>query len=353
MCRSKLAGKAQMVLGSVSAKDLGIVLPHEHLLSDLSMRFRMRELATANEKALAHQPVSLENRYWVVFHQEGNLDNLQLLDEKLAINEALNYKQAGGNTIVDLSNIGSGRDPLGLKHIALATGLNIIMGSGYYVSATHSADIDRKTEDEIAEEIVRDITLGVGDTGERAGIIGEIGCSWPLVDNERKVLRAASLAQQLTGAPLNIHPGPHSSAPFEIIEILRNSGADISRTVISHIDRTIRNPEDCCKLMESGCYLEYDMFGWEGYFPRDVAMVDLPNDTQRINELIELIAQGYVNQILISQDICCKVRLRCYGGHGYSHILDNVVPLMRDKGISKEHISSILVENPKHLLQFV
>ena len=80
------------------------------------------------------------------------------------------------------------------------------MGSGYYIGASHPPELETMTEDEIAGGIVRDITVGVGDTGIKAGIIGEIGCSRPLQEGERKVLRASAKAQRQTGAPLMIHP---------------------------------------------------------------------------------------------------------------------------------------------------
>ena len=242
------------------------------------------------------------------------------------------------------------RDPLALARVSRATGLNVIMGSGYYVPRSYPADMDSKTEEDIYQEIVREVTVGVGDTGIRSGIIGEIGCEWPLSDNERKVLSAAARAQQYTGAPLNIHPGRNPSSPLEIIEVLIKAGADISRTVISHIDRTVREPEGRRKLAETGCYLEYDLFGEEGYY--FVPTIDLPSDHQRINEIIQLIDQGYLKQILISQDICWKNRLRRYGGHGYDHILRNAVPIMRIKGVSEEQIHTLLVENPGRLLTF-
>ena len=220
---------------------------------------------------------------------------------------------------------------------------------------THPADMDSRTKEDICEEIVREVTVGIDNTGIRAGIIGEIGCSEPMADNERKALRAAAKAQQLTGAALSIHPArkpnPDASGCLEIINIISKAGADISRTVICHIDRTLREVKERQKLAETGCYLEYDIFGWEGYHTYHV--VDLPNDNHRINEIIQLIDQGYLKQILIAHDIAWKSRLRSYGGHGYDHILTNVVPLMRAKGMTEEQIRTILVENPKRVLQFV
>ena len=352
--KSELTGKAQTVLGAIPPESLGVTLPHEHLFVDATTALSSYEPGEATEQALYCQPVALENLWWIAYHPASNRDNLVLQDEELAIKEALFFKCAGGDTIVDPTPLGVGRDPLALARVSRATGLNIIMGSGYYITATHPADMDNKTEDGICEEIVRDVIVGAGNTGIRAGIIGEIGCSSPLTDNERKVLRAAAKAQKRTGAPLSIHPGrnpkPDASGCLEIIEVLSKAGADISRTVICHIERTLIKLGDYLKLAKTGCYLEYDIFGWEGY--HSTPTIDMPNDTYRVNQIIQLIDQGYLNQILISQDICWKHRLRSYGGHGYDHILRNVVPLMRLKGLSEKQIHTLLVENPKRLLRF-
>ena len=80
MSTSKLTGKVQTVLGPISVENLGIVLIHEHLLADFSKLFPMREPTFASEKALAHQSVCLENRYWITYNSVSNLDNVQLLD---------------------------------------------------------------------------------------------------------------------------------------------------------------------------------------------------------------------------------------------------------------------------------
>jgi phosphotriesterase-related protein len=354
MSRSKLAGKAQTVLGTLSPDALGVTLPHEHLFADLTPALGSYKPTAAEEVELYYQPVALDNLWWVVYHPAGNLDNLLLQDEELAISEALFFKKAGGGTIVDMSNQYMGRNPQALARLSRATGLHIIMASGYYLGSTHPADMDSKTEEEISQEIVREVTDGVGNTGIRAGIIGEIGCSEPLTENERKALRAAAAAQQRTGAPLSVHPGrkpkPDVSGCREIISILSEAGADVRHTVLCHIDRTLRKPEERQQVATTGCYLEYDIFGWEGYHM--IREVDLPNDNHRINEIMQLAEQGYLNQILISQDICWKSRFRSYGGHGYEHILRNVVPVMRLKGMSEEQINTLLVENPRRFFQF-
>jgi len=353
----KLAGKVQTVLGVITPGDLGVTLPHEHLLMAGEVYFR--EPDSASEKKLAYQPVNMENLSWVRYHMKDNLDNLRLLDEQVATKESMMFKLSGGQTITDLTMVGLGRDPLALARIARTTGLNIIMGSGYYIEATYPEGfLKDKAEDVIAEEIIRDITVGVGSTGICSGMIGELGCSWPLGDGERKVLRAGAMAQRETGAAINIHPGRNERAPLEIIEVLTEAGADITRVVMSHIDRTGFLKETRLELAETGCYLEYDQFGWEGYYPARVAladghMPDLPNDVQRIKEIKELIDMGYLEQILLSHDICYKTRLVTYGGEGYAHLLREVLPLMRIYGISDKEIHTMVEENPKRILQFV
>ena len=111
---------------------------------------------------------------------------------------------------------------------------------------------------------MREVTDGIeGTDGVRCGLIGEMGCSHPLTANEEKCLKAAALAQQRTGAPLCIHPGRGEESPFKILDVLEAAGADISHTIMSHLDRTIFNHGRLLELAKRGCYMEYDLFGIE------------------------------------------------------------------------------------------
>ena len=205
--------------------------------------------------------------------------------------------------------------------------------------------------------------VGVGDTGVRAGIIGEIGCSAPapLADSERKVLRASATAQRRTGAALNIHPPFSDDLVLEVIEILDDAGADLSRTVISHVDGSFFfSPATCRKIADAGCYIEFDTFGCpivpitttEMRLTGRQGLLGRRSEVERINEIKCFIDEGYLNHILISQDVARKIHLVTYGGYGYAHILREVVPWMRQAGISDEQIHTLLVENPKRVLSF-
>ena len=347
MRQEELTGRVQTVLGIIDADDLGVTLPHEHLLHDGSSS--LVEPTDATEKRLVHQPITLENLYWVKVHQFSikHLDNLKMMDEKLLIKEVLLYKRAGGDTIVALDN---NRDPLGLVRIAQATGLNIV------TSSVCTPDLATKTEEELTEAIVRDIMVGVDNTGVRAGIIGEVWCSTPLTDNERKDLRASAAAQRRTGAALNIHPSHEEDLVMEIIKILGNAGADLSHTVIDHMDYFCFSQATCRRIADTGCYIEFDIFGHfipvPSPFLREGRLVGRRSEVDRINQIKDLIDEGYLSHILISNDVSCKHRLVTYGGAGYAHILRNVVPWMRRGGISDEQIHTMMVENPKRYLPF-
>jgi len=348
---SKLVGKVQTVLGPIDPNELGFILPHEHLFIDISVRFDPpKDDPVAQAKAL--EPASIKNNAWLRYHYSENKDNLILDNEEVAIKEALLYKNAGGKTIVDRSNWGLGRAPTSLAHVARATGLNIIIGTGYYTLLSQKdSNLLNETEDEIAEKIVQDITVGVN--GVCAGMIGEIGTEWPLVEEERKSLRAASIAQRLTGASMDIHPGRFETSPTELLKIAEDAGADLSRTIMLHMSRTPFKLSTRLEMLATGCYVSYDLFGFETYYTRKYGVFDLLNDNQCINEIIQLINEGYLERILISEDTAFKHNWACYGGRGYAHLIENVIPLMRAKGMTQEQIDTITVENPKRVLTFV
>lgn len=361
MERQDIKGKAQTVLGLVDGDQLGFTLPHEHFLIDGTMASFI-EPSKPGDWELARQPISLQNLSWVRSHRFSSLDNLCLTDVQTAISEAMLFKEAGGKTIVEVTPNNIGRDPAELVHIAQATGLNVIMGTAYYIEKSYRPEMhmDSRTEEDIADEFVRDITIGVNDTGICAGIIGEIGCSWPLTDTERKVLRAAAIAQQRTGAAISVHPGAYEEAPMEIIQVLSDAGANPKRVIICHMHRTIMSHSARFRLAETGCYLEWERFQAEGQLPATPPpdrywnkLPDIPNSVECLNQIIQLIGEGHLNQILISHDVWLKIDQVSFGGGGYAHILNNVLPLMRQKRMSEEHIHTITVENPKRVLTFI
>ncbi len=353
MKRAELKGKVQTVLGLMKPSEMGITLPHEHLICDATTWHY--DSGEATERKWARHPVTIDTLWWIRYHPFQNYDDLQLLDEDVVVDEVMRYKALGGKSIVEVTVRGLYPDPRAVARIARVTGVNIIMGTAYYVETSYPAtgvDVSAKSEAEITEEFVKDVFEGFGNTGIHAGLIGEIGCSWPFTENEQKVVRAGARAQKVTGAAINIHPGQNEMAAMECIRVADKAGADLSRVVISHVDRAVREPANRIELAKTGCTLEYDLFGREGYYPPRFRVIDVPNDARRINEIKELTDKGFEKQIFISHDNYTKSSLCRYGGWGYGHILRDAVPVMKIKGLSQELIDTIMIENPKRMFTF-
>ena len=342
-------GLVQTVLGPVHPSELGSTTTHEHLHIDFSFMYRPAQDSPSPEPADA--PITLENLGWIRRNYYSNRSNLQLMDLNTMIGEVRRYSEVGGGAIVDATTKEIGRNPGALAQISRESGVHIIMGAGFYVEAVHPEDMDERSVDDLAREIIGDIVEGVEGSGVKAGIIGEIGCTWPLAPNEHKSLSAAAIAQRETGAAILIHPGRHPDAPLEILEVLANGGAEISRVIMGHLDRTVFDFQALQDIAASGCFLEWDLFGNEGsYYP--LAEIDMPSDAQRLGFIRRIADAGYSDKIVIGQDICTKHRLVKYGGHGYGHILENIVPKMRRKGFSEDVIRAITVGNPARILAF-
>ena len=160
MGTSQLSGKVQTVLGPVDPSTLGMTSTHEHVFIDFVCMYAPP--AEAGSKHRGEEKVALENLGWVRYDPFRNKDNLELLDEKMAIYEIGLFKAAGGGTIVDATTIGIGRDPVALVNVAEATGVNIVMGAGYYVDMVHPSDMDDRSEEQLASQMINELTVGVG-----------------------------------------------------------------------------------------------------------------------------------------------------------------------------------------------
>ena len=345
MDREALRNQVQTVRGLIEPNRLGPTLMHEHLLCDVTQP----GLAKCSCDEIA---ITLEN-VWEINYTWGTRDlgNSRIIDRDIAIREMVRLREDGGNSIVELTNHGLARDPMGLVEIAKCSDVNIVMGCGRYIDAFLSPEMRSQSVDEIANDIIADILEGVGDSDIRAGIIGEIGCSWPWTEAERRSMHGAVIAQQETGGTITVHPGRHVDSIFEIIQFVKESGGDVSRTIIGHIDRTISDVDDLFRLADTGCVIEYDFFGIEGtLYPFSDLL--LPNDGARLKAIYALVSRGHLDRIVISQDICTRTRQTDFGGHGYGHIYRNVVPIMHKIGLNEDEINNILVDNPARLLTF-
>lgn len=246
-----------------------------------------------------------------------------------------------------------------LQEISLRTNVHVVMGAGYYLDSSVGDVVLNLSVQDLENRIVAEIVDGVD--GIKAGIIGELGMAQEGVTAfNRRVLEAAAGASKRTGAAITIHPpyGVGNTVPpekgiMEVLDILKKAGADLQRVIMGHLDRTLIDDERALKAVgKRGCFLEWDFFGWESSFFHASGKwkVEPPDDFHRIKILRKAIDLGFLEQIVVAQDICAKSRLRRYGGHGYAHVMENIVPYMRLCGFSEIEMHQILVVNPARAL---
>jgi predicted metal-dependent phosphotriesterase family hydrolase len=306
---------AQTVLGPVAPGDLGFTLPHEH-----------------TQIALWHVPARWD--YWQLTR-----------DEPLILEELAAFRESGGGSLVDLTLPAVGRDPTWLAGIGRASGLNIVMGCGWYRGAYYPPEalIDRRSVDDLADELVREATDGVRDTGIRPGIIGEIGTDKPWVSAlEERVHRAAARAARRTGLALTTH-SVLSPVGLEQLRIFEDEGADPTRVVVGHAD-SYPHLDHYLALVERGASIEFDFLGMS------FTAAERHGEGRIVELVCDLLGRGHVDRVLLSQDVCHDSQLRRYGGNGYAYLATAFLPRLRTAGVSDAEIETMTVANPRRLL---
>lgn len=340
------------VLGKIEAGELGVVTPHEHIFIDMAVFFS--EPQEIGAKRIAYEPVAIDKLGVLKRNPFALLDNVRMMDPATQKEELLYFKRAGGRTVVDATTVGLGRDVELLRHMAMETGLNVVVGAGFYVEGAQAAQAKEMSVEQIERQIVREVQQGIGHSGIRAGIIGEIGVSHEMFPFERKSLTAACRAQVQTGAPLMIHINPWSTQGLQAMEIVQAHGIAPNRVVICHSD--VENRQDYIqRLLDMGVYIEFDNFGKEmATDPWDIKPGSgrFVTDWERVHLLKKLIDTGYEKQLLFSCDVCLKTLLHAYGGWGYDHVLTHILPMLREVGIKEETFKHILVDNPAAWLDY-
>ena len=207
--------------------------------------------------------------------------------------------------------------------------------------------------DGLAAEIVRDITEGVSDTGIRAGIIGEVAAievvTHPQDSSEVKGIRAAARASRVTGAAISLHQWMgDGSALSRTLDILESEDADLSRVIVGHVDGVVSNDVPrLARVLKRGVTLQFDLFGT----PYTLSNPRL--DTRPMADaIVALVRAGNADRILMSHDVCTKIQQHAYGGKGLDFVQLQVVPYLREHGVSEAQIYQITVENPRRLLAF-
>ena len=257
-------GMVQTVLGPVAPETLGITLPHEHVLVDMTFGACSAESlinqtesgkkaasipeagwepgedgpgTAATWRAKWQAPICLENRGDVArnwfYYGDYKISNLEDV-----IYEANLFKRHGGGCLVDQTSIGIGRDPRGLQQVARATGVHVVMATSWYTQEYHPAEVADLSIEALEQRILRDLDEGASG-GVQAGIIGEVGLGTQMHPDEEKVLRASARAQKVSGAPMSVHPGFGPDAIWAAVRVLEEEQANLSRIIMCHLDHRL------------------------------------------------------------------------------------------------------------------
>lgn len=332
------------VLGPVPQSALGWTDIHEHILCDLSRNAE----PDPDRPGLLGSRVTLQSTGILTHNPLAMADNLVLSDERLAGEEIAACRGAGIAAIVDPTTREIGRDAPALRRIAGATGLHIVASTGRYVHCFLSEAARARPVEDIEEEMLREILEGIGGSGVRAGLIGELGTSECIHPGEERTLVAAARVNRRTGAPVMVHTDPHARMATAALGVLERAGADPGKVSICHVDSSFLEEEYIEAVLATGASVELDTFGENfclhpGYGPSDL---------DRIRLLCRLLDAGHVRQVMLGCDLCMKSRLHAFGGWGYDHLTTNVLPAMRRLGIGAPDIEVMLRDNPARFLAF-
>jgi phosphotriesterase-related protein len=295
--------------GPIRPSELGTALSHDHVLIDA---FRMYGEASADYG-------------WIID------------DEEVAIAELRRYRDAGGGAICDPTNVGLGRNPTALRRISEASGVHIVLGSGWYREKVYPAFLERELPDALAERLVRELVDSIDGSGVRAGFIGEIGTGREAMSAaEDRVFRAAARAHRSTGCPIMTHTTHFGELALEQLDILGEEGVLPSSVIVSHLGDRI-GLRHVLPIAERGAWLSVDNLGFvAGYAPLEV----------RADNVAALWEAGFGERVLLGNDICRTDQLVAYGGPGYANVIERFLPLLRDRGLGDTEVRTLIVDNP-------
>lgn len=312
--------------GSIDTADLGVTLMHEHvfvLTTEIAVNYPERWGDGARREA----------------------DAVARLDE---------LKSRGVDTIVDLTVIGLGRDLPRIVRIAEQTDLNIVVATGLYTYndvpfcfSLQGPGTELDGPETMTDMFVRDIEHGIADTGVKAAVLKCATDKPGVTAGVDRVLRAVAQAHRRTGVPISTHTHAASRRGLGQQRVFAEEGVDLSRVVIGHCGDTtdIGYLE---QLIANGSYIGMDRFGVDTFLSFE----------DRVNTVAKMCELGYADRMVLSHDAHCYFdwlpeQLVAAGlpNWHYLHIHDDVIPALKQRGVTDEQLTTMLVDNPRRIFE--
>jgi phosphotriesterase-related protein len=318
-----VADTVQTATGPVAADDIGTTLIHEHV------RFR--------DEAVAEQ---WPDRY------DGSEEY------SLAVEAVQAALERGVKTICEPTAMFGGRDIDFIRRVAEETGAQIVACTGIYTYDYLPPYFQNREAEAIAEHFTRDIEEGIQGTEIKAGFL-KCACDEPgMTANVEKVHRAVAKASIATGAPIMAHSRPASDTGPLQVDVFLDEGVDPAKVQIAHTGDS-EDLDYIEGLLERGVYIGMDRYGLELFLP-----IEKRNAT-----LAELLRRGHAEQMMLSQDFCATIdwfpqeaeEQLIAGGlvredWSMTLIFDQVIPVLREEGMTNEQLDAMLVEAPRRWL---
>jgi phosphotriesterase-related protein len=309
----------ETVRGPVDVAALGTTLMHEHVF-------------VVNEEVRQNYPSG--------WNEDDRVDD--------AISKLNALARRGCQTIADPTVLGLGRDIARIKRVAAATDLNIIVATGLYTynelplyfrfRYPHADGRDPMTD-----MFVADISRGIADTGVKAAFLKCAIDDQGMTPGVERVLRAVARAHAQTGAPITVHTHPHSGTGRDVLRVLKEEGTDLTKVVLGHSGDST-DLDYLSELADAGCLLGMDRFGLDLITPFE----------DRVGTVAALCERGYADRMVLSHDASCYIDWfapeaipRFAPAWHYEHIFDQVLPALRERGVTQSQIQAMLVDNPR------
>ena len=271
-----------------------------------------------------------------------------------AIAKLTDLEKRGIRTIVDPTVIGLGRYIPRIQRIAGKIELNIIVATGVYTYNDvpfyfHFRGPGTLLDgpEIMADMFVKDITEGIAGTGVKAAILKCATEVAGLTPGVERVLRAVAQAHRRTGVPITTHTHAHTHRGRDQQRVFREEGVDLTRVIIGHSGDST-DLDYLKELMDNGSYIGMDRFGIDA----------LLSFEDRVATVVELCRQGYAEKMVLSQDASCfidwfdvETKEAAMPRWNYTHISDDVVPALRERGIGNPQIDQMLVANPRRIFE--
>ena len=257
---------------------------------------------------------------------KNNLD-CRLDQYDLICQEMKDLRALGVSNIIEMTNRYMGRNPQFMLDLMRDTGINVMASTGYYQDAFFPEHVAARSVEQLAQEMVDEIVIGIDGTELKAGIIAEIGSSEGVITPLE------------TGRPISTHTS-FSTMGLEQLVLLQAHGVDLSRVTVGHCDLK-DNLDNILRMIDLGAYVQFDTIGKNNYYP----------DENRIGMLHELRNRGLLNRVMLSMDITRRSHLKANGGNGYDYLLTTFIPQLRQSGFSQADVDTMLRDNPSQFFQ--